>query len=701
MKRKILSFLTAFAMVFGIIAAPFTSAKAATNTAETTDSVTVHKILMNKTDFDAFDAGTKGKNESEYNGNSITDLGGFFGESAKEIDGVFFKLQKPAQGQTDPDVNNDDHWVDVEGSDLDSSVTDPILFGETGENGLKLDTKGLKGQFRIVEDLEKSTYKGEDGNELAAQKAVPVLITLPLVNNNGVVADAHVYPKNTQDKPQIDKNFAKSNNATEVKKDNKDLSTASDSTNKVVAPNAGADYENYQKEKARVTASIGKEIPFEVKSKIPQDAKYKKLVWNDTMTNGLTYNQDLSITSEQLTGEKALTENTDYTILQDDRGFELKLTETGLKKVEEAAKTSAVEFTLTYSAKVNSDAVEDIPEKNDIKLDYGNKPGKDSTPKEVKPSEGKIKVTKTWADGENTQAPENVKVVYTLQKQNESNGWDNVESVTKTGSDFNHTFEGLDDNATYRVVERVSGYDPKYTTDQNGQLSIKNTKDNDNPTPLNPTEPEVVNGGKKFVKTSEDEKERLAGAEFYVINEQGQYLKATSNNQQAVTEAKNKLEEAVKAYNNRTEEQDEAQLKAAIDTAQEAYNKVFIENAQNYEFTNNENEAVVLTSDGQGRFEIKGLAYGNYKLKEKTAPEGYAKLSGNIDFEVKKGSYVGADTELQYNANDANAGYGKQIVNKKVTIPQTGGIGSLIFVAGGLVIMAGAFIAYKRSEARA
>lgn len=49
MKRKILSLLTAFAMVFGIIAAPFTSAKADdVKKDETTESVTVHKILTSK-----------------------------------------------------------------------------------------------------------------------------------------------------------------------------------------------------------------------------------------------------------------------------------------------------------------------------------------------------------------------------------------------------------------------------------------------------------------------------------------------------------------------------------------------------------------------------------------------------------------------------------------------------------------------------
>ena len=57
MKKKILSLLTAFAMVFGIIAAPFTSAKAAEGDAKPdtnistkpdakTETVTLHKLMM-------------------------------------------------------------------------------------------------------------------------------------------------------------------------------------------------------------------------------------------------------------------------------------------------------------------------------------------------------------------------------------------------------------------------------------------------------------------------------------------------------------------------------------------------------------------------------------------------------------------------------------------------------------------------------
>lgn len=201
MKHKILSFLTAFAMVFGILAAPFTNASAAEATE--TESVTIHKILLTKEALEAHDKNKK------YDGNAIADIKDFFGDqTAKEINGVYFKLQKLNAGvaEGDIDVNNDAQWTDItEGENAKA----PFKYKGLTENGagLKLDTKGLgKGTYRIVEDLKQSKYKGDDGELLAASKAVPTLLVLPVVNDKeGIVKDAHVYPKNTQEKPEIEK----------------------------------------------------------------------------------------------------------------------------------------------------------------------------------------------------------------------------------------------------------------------------------------------------------------------------------------------------------------------------------------------------------------------------------------------------------------------------------------------------------------
>ena len=677
MKHKILSFLTAFAMVFGILAAPFTNASAAEATE--TESVTIHKILLTKEALEAHDKNKK------YDGNAIADIKDFFGDqTAKEINGVYFKLQKlnADVAEADIDVDNDAQWTDIEGK---SGLT-------KDDAGLKLDTKGLgKGTYRIVEDLKQSKYKGDDGELLAASKAVPTLLVLPVVNDKeGIVKDAHVYPKNTQEKPEIDKNFGANNDLTTVKDEQGNQKS-------------GAAYENYAKEKATVTADLGKQIPYEVKTKIKKDSKYQKLVWNDNMTKGLTYQKDLKVEGAGLTAE-------DYFVTETDRGFTLVLKDSGLTKVETAAKAGDVEITLTYSAKINGKAVVDKPELNDIALDYANKKGHDSEPKEFTPGKKEIKMKKSWdvtGDQTVTEADKGVTAYFTLQKKNAEGKWEDVETVEKTEKDnFEVTFSNLDENGTYRIVESVKGYEAEYMeyNEATGEIEIKDHKDTDNPEKLNPTEPKVQLGGRKFVKTNNEDKgsdklERLAGAEFYVKNAEGKYLVAAKKDAQAVTDAKAALDEAVKAYNDLSAEDQKGQkgteAKTLINQKQEAYNKAFVDNATAYTWGEKDDaNVVVLTSDAEGRFEISGLEYkAGYELEEKTAPKGFAKLQSNETFEVKEGSYVSTDAELQYNKDNADKGYGLQIKNKNVVIPQTGGIGSIIFVVAGLMIMG--LAAYK------
>lgn len=679
-KFKFLTVLLALVMTLGAFA-PFSAVKAAEATE--TKSVTIHKILLTKAALDAHDK------DKKYEGTEIQDIKDFFGDTnAKEIDGVYFKLQKLNDGVADADIDvtDDTQWTDVAGKD-----------GKTkGGAGLKIDTTGLeKGTYRIVEDLTKSTYKGDEGELLAASKAVPTLLTLPIVNNEGVVEDAHVYPKNTQEKPEIDKNFAKNNG----------LSTVEDKNNN---KDAGAAYENYQKEKATVTADLGKTIPYEVKTKIKKDSHYKKLVWNDNMTKGLTYQKDLKVEGAGLTADN-------YFVTETDRGFTLVLKDSGLTKVENAAKAGDIEITLTYSAKINGEAVVDQPELNDIALDYANKPGKDNEPKEFTPGKKEITMKKSWdvtGDQTVTEADKGVTAYFTLQKKNDQGKWEDIETVEKTEKDnFEVTFSNLDENGTYRIVESVKGYEAEYLeyNPATGEIEIKDHKDTDNPEKLNPTEPKVQLGGRKFVKTNNEDKgsdklERLAGAEFYVKNAEDKYLVAAKKDAAAVTAAKKALDDAVTAYNELSAEDQKGDkgtaAKKLINEKQDAYNKAFKENATEYTWgEKNDPNVVVLTSDGEGRFEISGLEYkAGYKLEEKTAPKGFAKLQSPEEFEVKKGSYNSTDAELQYNKDNADNGYGLQIKNKNVTIPQTGGIGTVIFTVVGVMLMVGAAFALKRRK---
>ena len=682
-KFKFLTMLLALVMTLGAFA-PFNAVKAADATE--TKTVTLHKLLMTKAELDAWKS-----NEVEENGYDATqDLKGLNEILAKmqkkevsEIEGVYFVL-KFADGA------NKGMFVKKGADDL--TPADPIqatdkleeaVGGLTTATGLVFNTSKLTGNFIIDEVSEKSTYEN-DGAKLTGSKAVPVEITLPLVNNEGIVENAHVYPKNIEDKPKIDKNFAKENGLTSV---------IDPETNKDV----GADYANYEKQKAKATAEIGKEIKYEVKTFLPENAKYKTVIWNDSMSDGLTYNKNLVISGLKDADGKDFVKGTDYKLEEDDRGFTLTFTDAGITKLETALTKGSQDVYLHYSATVNSNSVVDNPEKNHVTFEYKHtKTEPTPEPPETTPENKTITVNKTWSEG---QAPTGVVVVYTLQEKDGDN-WKDVKSVTITGPDYNYTFTELDDAKTYRVKERVSGYTPEYKV-ENGKYNVTNKK-NEGPKPLEPTTPEVVNGGKKFVKTNQDQTKRLAGAEFYVKNKAGQYLAIKTTNDTAKDDAKKALDKAIEEYNAMTKEQQEGAdgtaKKAEINNLQEAYNKAFIEAAQQYTWVNDEKQAIVLTSNAEGQFEITGLEYGKYDLVEKTAPAGYAKLNGPIEFEVKEGSYTSFDCDINYEQDQKQVKDAKCVANKKVSIPQTGGIGTVIFTVVGVMLMVGAAFALKRRK---
>ena len=750
--NRILSFLTAFAMVIGVLVAPFTSANASQPGGETeqpksevTKTVTLHKLVMSKADLEAWNKDfSDALEEKGYNGTQDTDaLKALLDEnhSAKEVAGVYFAF-KDKDGYVTIKDGKTPEYGRVASLDAELPEGFKLLAGKTGDNGIEFNTSGLAGDFTIEEIHEKSSYynssenKDENGKIITDSRAVPVEITLPLVNNEGVVENAHVYPKNTEEKPQIDKNFKKDNKVLTNAEGNFDEyytdeeKTAGAQTGDI---NHGADYDNYNKKKLIANGEIGKNIPYEVKTKIPAKSNLKLAKWDDNMSAGLTYNKDLKLTiaDKEI---KNTEETTYYTIKETDSGFVLRLEEAGLDLVNN--KDEAVEVKLVYSATVNSDAIADIPETNDVKFNYGNNPSKETEPVPGKPNtDGELKVEKTWDDGvwaegesatfelrdaetgrkitaDDLVEPEDeaAKAEFKEYKKNFNAevtiGYPGKDADGKDVSKTSDSWKYLNPDKQYIAVETksTSPSDVEYVQGEDGTLKATNHKSN-NPQPLNPTEPKVVVGGKKFVKTNQEGTERLAGAEFYVKDSTGKkYLVADQKDAKAVTDAKAALDKAVETYNNLTaKEQNEAAKKAVTD-AQEAYNKAFKENATAYKWEETNKNAVVLTADGQGKFEISGLEYGSYKLEEKTAPKGYAKLNGDIDFTVAKDSYKGTEKEFKYEVTvDTEKGekqtYGLQVKNKKVSIPQTGGIGSLIFIVAGLAIMGIAFVAMKKRNA--
>lgn len=726
MKHKILSFLTAFAMVFGIVAAPFVNASAADG--QGTKSVTLHKILQPKDVFDTWpqNGTTKGKDSKEYIGDDITKktienygkenateststIESFFGAGSKEIDGVYFAWQKQIDGEWKYiDYNGNEVKVqDPKADGFDAAVLGGIT-GKDGQTGYKFDTSKLAtGDYRIQEIPSLSTYTGADKATLTGTKAVPVTIHLPLANNGGVVENAHVYPKNTEEKPTTNKDFSDQFTDNQDGRD-KGVEEATQVNNPT------------DKTKDQKSHNVGDKVPYTVKTTIPVNAKYATAYWSDEMTEGLTFDDNLKITLNGIT----LVPTIDYEVTKGVNGFKASLTETGLKKVNGQATVQTL--VLTYSATINSKAVTQIPESNDVTFHYGNNKSEGNTPIPTKPSEnGELKVNKTWDNGE-WAAGEKAKFVlvdaqtgkqvtaedlvapngnkedaaFKAYKENaDGNGFSATVEIGYNVNGGSHTWKYLNKDKQYKAIEidRTNGENAEYKKGNDGEIVVVNHKDNTQE--INPTEPKVKTGEKKFVKRDKNTDARLAGAQFIVsaqINNETKYLVEKSAEeiaaQEKVIEAKRTaLNDAVTAYKNA--EEGKADALKAFEQAQDELNKAILANVK-YDWTTEKGKAKVFESNKDGQVKVEGLKDGTYKLIEIKAPEKYA-LPANAEwtFNIGDGDKVddvfeAAQDKVKNAPKDAT-----RIDNTLVSIPQTGGIGSIIFVVAGLMIMG--LAAYK------
>lgn len=727
--NRILSFLTAFAMVIGVLVAPFTSANAAESTDKDakTNTVTLHKMLIDKANLDKFPKkdGEKGLDESIYDGNALAN--GYFGDNAKDIGGVYFAWAKQ-------DTDGEYYWADENGNIIGEKTedTDTRVKAEKGKyenmpentyGGLTVDEKGytfttsnFSGTYKIFEIESKSTYLGGEDKDstLTGSKAVPVEITLPLVNNKGTISDAHVYPKNTEDKPTTNKDFSDKfgDQNPNGRDENVDETTVQENP------------ETSEKEKKEnwEAKNVGDVVDYKVVTTIPAHSRYATAFWNDEMTDGLT----LDINSVKLAYEGnegvTLAKDTDYTVkaVSGEQGFELEFTPAGLEKINN--KDNEGKITITYSAKVNENAVVAIPESNDVNFFYGNNPRKGNTPKPNYPDDnGELKVTKTWddkvwAEGEeatfrlvDAQTGKTVTVDDLVQGDASDEDFEAYKKAFKSEQKIGYnqedktaTWKYLDKNKQYKAVEidMTAGTEASYEVTKNGEIKVVDHKTN-NPQPINPTEPKVVTYGAKFVKTNADGSERLAGAEFVVKNSKGKFLTGTNADRTAYNTAQKAYEDAIKAYNALEADKQTAEELAKVKKAEEARDKAWSATLQDMTLWGEKDNAIKLTSNELGQFEIAGLAPGTYTLVEVKAPEGFVdaeKATLEFEFEVTKDGNKTKDIDfgVKDDKADDNA---QQIINKKVTIPQTGGIGSLIFIVAGLAIMGVAFVAMKKRNA--
>lgn len=613
-----------------------------------------------------------------------------------------------------------------------TGLTDGHTADTAEGTGLATVTLG-EGYYWVIESKAPAKVTG--------QKAVPFGLTLPLTNaydvkndNGDVIAKAgtkylnpvHIYPKNIETNDvKIDKNFLKEKTGkmTDAEFEQFKKEALASGISEEQFKKWEADVNNYTATKDKIALTVGTKAPYDIVTEIPQNYNYTSMSWSDIMSKGLTFNKDLKVTVSQEGQQDKVYDFsnaatvTGATYVQGSYGFDLTFDENGdiMKDILAKAQNGAVKVRLQYSATVNNKTVADDYEHNKVSFT----PGKPNPTPNVKPADNKIEVTKTWNDGKGgTEAPAGVEVTYFLIN---SKG-EVVDSYTKKSTDedkdFNHTFniDAKIANDTFTVREVVRGYEASYKSEADGKVTVTNTS---KPDVLVPTNPEVTTGGKKFVKADQTTGERLTGAEFEVYDaaKDGKVLayvttEDAANLKKAVTDAKAELDKAIKAYNDLSADDQKGQkgtdAKTAINTAQEAYNKAVVAAAQQYkwvETTDTTAERVKLVSDGQGKFEITGLAYGTYYLEETIAPKGYGLNKVRYEFEIKAGSYKATEGGVTYESDDpvsdATVGGAMRVDNKKVTIPQTGGIGTVLFTVVGIGLMAGAVMAMKKNREEA
>ena len=227
--------------------------------------------------------------------------------------------------------------------------------------------------------------------------------------------------------------------------------------------------------------------------------------------------------------------------------------------------------------------------------------------------------------------------------------------------------------------------------------------------------PKVVTGGKLFKKVNDATPEKPLENAVFTIQHKRNEVKKEDANKFVLPKADNEVWKSATALT-WTEDLIKAN-QAAIDAGKFAKDT----NGNVFDKTKNEKptvgEPIYLRSDSNGAFEIKGLELSDYTtkvkegdalvdkyvqnyyaLKEVKAPKDYAKIEEVKPFEINKTSYYSTPDTVTLGTDAGNADPLK-VVNKELTIPQTGGMGTMIFMVAGIALMGGAFIAMRKRSA--
>ena len=213
------------------------------------------------------------------------------------------------------------------------------------------------------------------------------------------------------------------------------------------------------------TVSIGQVVKYTVTGSIPDTTGYNQYQYiiHDELSNGLDFVNDENGTA---LGEDATTVNVEVA-LKDGTDASTAPTTANLDTVNNkkmsldlsawvrANQTNkGKEFTVTYYAKVNTNAV--VTEKNNATLEYGNKPGETTTttPSEAKTPTYPLDILKKKSGSEEKLAG----AKFELYK-NATDAEAGTNAITVSGSNGNYVVDSTSSNTVFESVVSIDGKD--------------------------------------------------------------------------------------------------------------------------------------------------------------------------------------------------------------------------------------------------
>lgn len=223
----------------------------------------------------------------------------------------------------------------------------------------------------------------------------------------------------------------------------------------------------------KTTVEIGQVVTYTVKGSIPDTTGYDQYQYiiHDTLSGGLDFVNDatgtalgegattVNVTVAFTDGTDASTAPTTATLdTANKRNMSLDLS-AWVKANQENNKGK--EFTVTYYAKVNANAV--VTEKNKAQLEYGNKPGETTTttPSEAKTPTYPLDILKKKSGSEEKLAGAKFELY-----RNATDAKAGTKAITVSGSNGNYVVDSNSKNTVFESVESIDGQ--KYNLHLNG-----------------------------------------------------------------------------------------------------------------------------------------------------------------------------------------------------------------------------------------